>query len=181
MFDRIDHGAGGLIKRIQLGTLFIAVSLLFCASAFAAEPEKHLPDKHNPDQRKAPASAAERAAERERELRHKRKPDPHKAPASAAERERELRNKHNPDQHKNVTNGNWYPMYYEPGITNVYVTCNGVTPNEQNGYSIGCESPAVWATCMPDNDGGLGPYTMCQCTSYANEQHSGQYQISNCK
>ena len=103
------------------------------------------------------------------------------ASASAAEPEKNLRDKHNPDQHKDVPDGQWYTMYFEPGDTDIYVTCNGVPPNPQDKYQIGCKTPAVWAWCEPDNDGGLGPYTFCNCTSDANKQHSGQYQLKGCK
>lgn len=180
MVYRIDHGAGGLKKRIQPGILFIAVSLLFCASASAAEPQSNLPNKPNPDPHKAPSSAAESAAERERDLRHKHKPGQHKTPDSAAERERKLGKKH-PDQYKNVTDTGWHTLYYEPGDTRFYITCNGVAPNQQNGLKISCKTSAVWAACTPHGPGGYAPATYCDCISHATEQHSGQYQISNCK
>ena len=50
MLERIDQGANAMKKRIQLGTLIIAVSLVFCAPASATEPDESLKDKRNPDQ-----------------------------------------------------------------------------------------------------------------------------------
>ncbi len=103
------------------------------------------------------------------------------ASASAEEHDESLKNKHNPDQHHDVSDTAWHTAYYDPGMTNIYVTCKGVEPNAQNQYSIQCQSPAVWGACNPDSGGGLGPAIMCQCISYASEQHSMQYQIDNCK
>ncbi len=118
-------------KRIQFSTSLVTVLLLFCASAFATEPDES------------------------------------------------LKNKHNPDQHHNVTDNGWYTLYYDPGLTNVYVTCDGVTPNNENNLDIKCQSPAVWGTCTP-NEGHAETNVMCLCDNHGTEQHSGQYSIINC-
>ena len=157
-------------------------SLSFFVFTFVAcfAVASHAESKRNPDRHKAPASAAERAAERERDLRKKHKPGQHKTPDSAAEREGNLGEKH-PDQYKNVTDTGWHTLYYEPGDTRFYITCNGVAPNEQNKFMLKCKTSAVWAACTPHGPGGNTMATYCDCISYASKQHSGQYQINNCK
>lgn len=163
-------------KRLQLGTLFIAVSLLFGASATAAEQERNLRHTHNADQHKAAASAAER----ERNLRDNHNTDQHKAAGPSEERQRKLRDKHNPDQHKNVSDDNWYTMYFDPGITNIYITCDGEPPKNSNELQIECQTPAVWASCSPNGPGGAAAQNICECASHASEQHSGQYKMYKC-
>lgn len=166
-------------RRIQLGALFIAVSFLFGTSASAAEQDRNTGHKQNADQHKTAASAAEHAAERERNLRKKHNPDQQKAAGPSEEQKRKLREKHNPDQHHNVSDSKWYTFYYDPGQTNVYVTCNGQSPNEQNKFEVNCKTPAIWADC-PSKDVGNVSYAFCQCASFATEQHSGTYQINYC-
>ncbi len=118
-------------KRMKLGTLFIAVSLVFCAPASATEPDESLKDKHNPD------------------------------------------------QHHDVSDSNWHTFYLDPGQTNVYVTCNGESPTQQNEYEVYCKTPAVWADCSSEEVGNVA-HSYCGCISHASEQHSGQYQVLYC-
>ena len=166
-------------KRMQLGTLFIAVSFLICAPASAAEQDRNPGHKHFADQHKAAESAAERAEDRERNLRKKHNPDQQKAAGPSEEQKRELRDKHNTDQHHNVSDGNWHTFYMDPGQTNIYVTCNGVAPNLQNKFEVNCKTKAVWVSC-PSQDVGNVSYAFCTCTSLASEQHSGEYQVLYC-
>lgn len=102
------------------------------------------------------------------------------ASASATEPDKNLGDKHNPDQHKNVTDSNWYTMYFDPGTTNIYITCNGVPPMHSNEFQIDCKTPAVWPSCSPNGPGGAAPQNICLCASHASEQHSGQYQMLGC-
>ncbi len=99
---------------------------------------------------------------------------------SATEPDENLGDKHNPDQHFNVSDSNWHTMYFDPGITNIYITCNGVPPENSNEFQIDCKTPAVWASCSPNGPGGAAPQNICQCTSHASEQHSGQFTMYSC-